>query len=103
MQIIYNMSTDILLMKDLVKNIDVAIQRLESRAKSCDTRGTITDFEEIHDYIKKTGPMISDMRIKDSENKEILEMAQNFSSLNNRYFNAKFEFENECICSKKKK
>ena len=92
---------DILLMKDLVKEIDINVQRIEKRVKSCETRGIIIDFETVNEFIKKAGPMVAEMRLKDSENNEILEMAQNFASINNRYSNAILEFENNCICMEK--
>lgn len=92
---------DILLMKDLVKEIGINVQRIEKRVKSCETRGIIEDFETTNEFIKKTGPMIAEMRLKDPENKEILEMAQNFASINNRYSNTILEFENNCICMEK--
>lgn len=92
---------DILLMKDLVKEIGINVQRIEKRVKSCETRGIIVDFETTNEFIKKAGPMVAEMRLKNPENKEILEMAQNFASINNRYSNAILEFENNCICMEK--
>jgi hypothetical protein len=92
---------DILLMKDLVKEIGINVQRIEKRVKSCETRGIVIDFETTNEFIKKAGPMVAEMRLKDSENKEILEMAQNFASINNRYSTAILDFENNCICMEK--
>lgn len=92
---------DILLMKDLVKEIGINVQRIEKRVKSCETHGIIVDFETANEFIKKVGPMVAEMRLKNPENKEILEMAQNFTSINNRYSNAILEFENNCICMEK--
>lgn len=92
---------DILLMKDLVKEIGINVQRIEKRVKSCETRGIIIDFETANEFIKKAGPMVAEMRLKDPENKDMLEIAQNFASINNRYSNAMLEFENNCICMEK--
>lgn len=92
---------DILLMKDIVKEIGINVQRIENRVKSCETHGVIVDFETTNEFIKKAGPMVAEMRLKSPENKEILEMAQNFASINNRYSNAILEFENNCICMEK--
>ena len=92
---------DIFLMKDLVKEIDINVQRIEKRVKSCETRGIIIDFETANEFIKKAGPMVAEMRLKDPENKNILEIAQNFASINNRHSNAILEFENNCICMEK--
>ena len=88
-------------MKDLVKEIDINVQRIEKRVKSCETRGIIIDFETANEFIKKAGPMVAEMRLKDPENKNILEIAQNFASINNRHSNAILEFENNCICMEK--
>jgi len=92
---------DIQLTKSLVKGIDIAIQRVERRTESCDARGIITDFGAANQFIKETGPMIADMRMTEPDNKEILEMAQNFASIYNRYHDARFDFENKCVCKKK--
>lgn len=92
---------DILLMKDLVKEIGINVQRIEKRVKSCETHGIIANFETTNEFIKKAGPMVAEMRLKNPENKEILEMAQNFTSINNRYSNTILEFENNCICMEK--
>lgn len=92
---------DILLMKDIVKEIGINVQRIEKRIKSCETRGIIVDFETTNEFIKKAGPMVAEIRLKDPENKEILEIAQNFASINNRYSNAIVEFENNCVCMEK--
>lgn len=96
-----DIKTDILLMKDLVKEIGINIQRIEKRVKSCETHGIIIDFETINEFIKKAGPMVAEMRSRNPENNEILEMAQNFASINNRYSNAILEFENNCVCMEK--
>ena len=90
---------DILLMKDLVKEIGINVQRIEKRIKSCETHGIIVDFETVNEFIKKVGPMVAEMRLKDPEN--ILEIDQNFASINNRYSDAILEFENNCICMEK--
>lgn len=92
---------DINLTKSLVKEIDSAVEIVERRTKSCDVRGIITNFETTNEFIKKAGPMIADMRMAEPENREILEMARNFASINNRHSDARFEFENKCMCSKK--
>lgn len=92
---------DILLMKDLVKEIGINVQRIEKRVKSCETHGIIIDFDTTNEFIKKAGPMVAEMRLKNPENREILEIAQNFASINNRYSNTILEFENNCICMEK--
>ena len=89
---------DILLTKDMVKEIDVAAQRVEKKTKLCETHGIIIDFETVHEFIKKAGPMIAEMRLKDPENKEILEIARNLASIDNRYSDSRYEFENKCAC-----
>lgn len=88
---------DILLMHDLIKEIDINIQRIEKRVKSCETHGIIVDFETANEFIKKAGPMVAEIRLKDPENKDILEMAKTFSSIHGRYSNAILEFENNCV------
>lgn len=94
---------DIFLTKDLIKEIDIAVQRVEKKAKSCEPRGIIIDFEATDGFIKKAGHMIAEMRYKEPENIEILEMAKKFASIDKRNFDARFEFENNCICTKKEK
>ena len=94
---------DIFLTKDIVRGIDVSVQRIEKKAKECQTHGIIIDFETVHEFIKKAGPMVAEMRLKDPENKEILEMARNIASIDNRYSDARYEFENKCICVHKDK
>ena len=92
---------DILLTKDMVKEIDMATQRVENKAKSCETRSIIIDFDTVHKFIKKAGPMIAEMRLKDQENKEVLEIARNIASIDKRYSDARYEFENNCLCMDK--
>lgn len=92
---------DINLTKSLVKEIDSAVEIVERRAKSCGVRGIITNFETTNEFIKKAGPMISDMRMTEPENKEVLEIAKNFASIYNRNSDARYNFENKCVCSRK--
>lgn len=92
---------DIRLTKSLVKEIDSAVEIVERRTKSCDVRGIISDFESSNEFLKKAGPMIVDMRMAEPENKEILEIAKNFASIYNRNSDARYNFENKCVCSKK--
>lgn len=94
---------DILLMKDLIKEIDVTVQRIEKKVKSCEVHGIIIDFEAANEFIKKTEHMIAEMRMKEPENKEILEMTKNLVSIHKRYSDARFDFENKCICIHKDK
>ena len=96
-----DIKTDILLMKDLVKEIGINVQRIEKRVKSCETRGIIVDFETINEFIKNVGPMVAEIRLRYPENNEILEIAQNFASINDRYSNSILDFENNCICMEK--
>lgn len=92
---------DIRLTKSLVKEIDSAVEIVERRTKLCDVRGIITNFETTNEFIKKAGPMIADMRMAEPENREILEIAKNFASIYNRNSDARYNFENKCVCSKK--
>ncbi len=92
---------DIRLTKSLVKEIDSAVEIVERRTKSCDAQGIITNFVTINGFIKEAGPMIVDMRAAEPENKEILEIAKNFASIYNRNSDARYNFENKCVCSKK--
>lgn len=89
---------DILLTKDMVKEIDTAVRRLEKKTQSCESSNIIIDFETTHEFIKKAGPMVAEMRLKDPENKEILDIARNLASIDNRYSDARYDFENKCIC-----
>lgn len=92
---------DINLTKSLVKEIDNVVNLIERKTKSCDVRGIIFDFESSSKFLKEAGPMISDMRIAEPENKEIFEIAKNFASIYNRNLDARHNFENKCVCSKK--
>ena len=94
-------STDISLMKDLVKQMESTIRMVEKKAASCETQGIISDFISISQDIKKNGPEIVGMRVEEPENKEILETAQKFASLNVRYLDAMLNFENDCRCKHK--
>lgn len=92
---------DINLTKSLVKEIDTVISMIERKTKVCDVQGIIFDFESSSKFLKEAGPMISDMRIAEPENKEILQIAKNFASIYNRNSDARYNFENKCVCSKK--
>lgn len=93
---------DISLTKSLVKEIDTVVQMVERKTESCDVRGIISEFESSSEFLKRAGPMIVDMRMAEPENKEILDIAKNFASIYNRNLDARYKFENKCVCNKKK-
>ena len=93
---------DINLTKSLVGEIDTVVSTIERKVKVCDVRGIISDFESSSKFLKETGPMISDMRVAEPENKEMLGIAKNFASIYNRNLDARHTFENKCVCSHKK-
>lgn len=93
---------DINLTKTLVKEIDTVVSMIERKTKVCDVRGIVFEFENSGKFLKEAGPMISDMRIAEPENKEIFEIAKNFASIYNRNLDARHTFENKCVCSHKK-
>lgn len=93
---------DINLTKSLVKEIDTAVSMTERKVEKCDVRGIISDFESSNEFLKRAGPMISDMRIAEPENKVMLDIAKNFASIYNRHSDARHTFENKCVCSHKK-
>lgn len=92
---------DVNIIQSVVNQMNITADRMERRVSHCESKGIISEFRIVYDFIKETGPTIADMRREDPENKDILDIATNFVSISNKYAKAHFDFENNCICKKK--
>ena len=89
---------DMVFLRSGVNSIDKHVKKLEEQVESCKVKGIFYNFDDIDRDIKRSEKKIAAAAEKRPEDKQILELKRRLFSIDRRILNAKFEFENRCVC-----